>query len=179
MDIQTMLDNAMTARRAAEMKNSPQLTLRELILKLEAVKNKDLPIVFDDGEYKPTSIGSWRGSYEELAISYTQDGKYEGYIGDEIEHESHYGNYYKRIPTDLPENVTAHDFLEMLKTCQGKTFEGYKGGNFTMGKTTPVWVSDYGTSSGFKTTDDIYNQAVIDIKENADNVLIVTEAMNY
>ena len=32
----------------------------------------------------------------------------------------------------------------------GQVFIGYKGGDFVMGALTPMWISDYGTSSGTK-----------------------------
>jgi len=38
MDLQTILNNAVAQERAEEMKTSSQLTLGELILKLDAVK---------------------------------------------------------------------------------------------------------------------------------------------
>ena len=47
IDLQTMLNNAVAAKRAEELKSSPQLLLGEMILKLETVKNKDLPLFID------------------------------------------------------------------------------------------------------------------------------------
>jgi len=68
--LQKMMDDSVKARRSDDMKTSKQLILCELISKLENVKNKELPIVFDDSDHVPTAIGSWRGSYRELAIFY-------------------------------------------------------------------------------------------------------------
>jgi len=174
--LQKMLDDSIKARRSDDMKTSEQLILCELINKLESV-NQELPIVFDDSNFVPTSIGSWRGSYRELAIAYEGGGSFNT---DEIEYEDHeYGHTYKQQDTDLQENPKVKDLLEMLKLCSGKSFTGYKGGNFEMGKTTPVWVANYGTSSGYKESEDIYTQAVIDIQETDKNVVIITKLIEY
>ena len=68
--LQKMLDDSVKAKRSDDMKTSKQLILCELISKLENVKNKELPIIFDDSDHIPTAIGSWRGAYSELAICY-------------------------------------------------------------------------------------------------------------
>lgn len=124
MDMQTYIQNAVKAGRQNTLSKSDQLTLGELILKLEPIvekqkERKDEAEVKYDFEYLfPTSIDSWRGSYDELALNF------------EIE-----GNCMK---------VT--DFLKMLKEALGKEFTGYKGGEFYMNKNTPVWVANYGNS---------------------------------
>ena len=38
----------------------------------------------------------------------------------------------------------ASDLLAECRAAMGKTFEGYKGGDFVMGKATPLWVASYG-----------------------------------
>ena len=175
--LQKMLDDSMKAKRSDDMKTSEQLILCELISKLENVKNKELPIIFDDSNFVPTSIGSWRGSYRELAIAYEGGGSFNT---DEIEHEDfEYGHSYKQQDTDLSQKPKVQDLLDMLKLCLGKSFTGYKGGNFEMGKTTPVWVGNYGTSSGYKFNDDCSNQAIVDIKETDKNVVIITKLIEY
>jgi hypothetical protein len=146
MDMQTYLDNAMVARREERMKTSDQLTLGEMILKIEPLLKKQPEIkerygdeadVYFDFEYlKPTGIGSWRGIYAELALEF-----------------------------DGEKTMTVIEFHKMLKECIGKTFTGYKGGEFTMGKNTPVWVANYGNAG---------NTAVIDIVDNEYNVIIMT-----
>ncbi len=175
--LQKMMDDSMKARRSDDMKTSEQLMLVELISKLENVTNKELPIFFDASIYVPTAIGSWRGSYRELAICYEGD---DSFNTDKIEHEDfEYGHSYKQQSTALPEKPTVKDFLDMLKLCSGKSFTGYKGGNFEMGKNTPIWVSNYGTSNGYKTNKDCWNQAVVDIQENDKTVIIVTKLIEY
>jgi hypothetical protein len=38
--------------------------------------------------------------------------------------------------------------LEELKLTDGMTFEGYKGGSYTMHRGTPLWVANYGLTGG-------------------------------
>lgn len=174
--LQKMMDDSVKARRSDNMKTSKQLILCELISKLESV-NQELPIVFDDSDHVPTAIGSWRGAYGELAICYESD---DSFNTDEIEHEDdEYGHSYKQQETNLPKIPKVKDLLDMLKLISGKSFTGYKGGNFEMGKTTPVWVANYGTSNGYKSNDDCWTQAIVDIQENDINVIIVTELIEY
>ena len=182
MDLQKLLDNAVRASRAKEMLTSEQLTIGELILKLGAVTNKDLTIVFDDGKHKPTGLGSWRGSYCELAIQYEGGG---GTCYEQPEPDCKIGEFgihaydckcggRKKYALTLPDKPTVKDVIEKLQLILGKYVVGYKGGDFTMGKTTPVWVANYGNSNGFIEG----NQAVIDVKELADKAVIETKRLD-
>jgi hypothetical protein len=147
MDLQTYLDNAMIANREERMKTSDQLTLGEIILKIEPILKKqemikekykhEAAVVFDFEYLYPIDIDSWRGIYRELALGFES--------GDN--------------------KMTVVDFYKMIKDCVGKTFTGYKGGDFVMGKNTPVWVANYGNSG---------NTAVIDIIDNEYEVVIIT-----
>jgi len=127
MDLQSILANAVQAQRHEQMKTSPQLTLGELILKLEPICKPKLPVVFDRislrnmKEYHPTGITSWRGSYRELALEYSDEGD----------------------PLSLKE------FLALLRPIIGATLPGYKGGDYLMGKVTPVWVANHGEVKGY------------------------------
>jgi len=158
-NLQEVLDNMIQAKRAEEMKTSPQLTLGELILKLEnaisyedlstTMERKNLPVVFDIEPYRPVNIDSWRGSYCELALKYA-------------------GNESRAF--------TVTELLRLLKSVIGRTLEGYKGGEFLMGKITPVWVANYGETDGFR--EDGYT-AVVDVIEEKDKIIIKTKAMEY
>lgn len=174
LDMQTFIDNALKAKRADDMKTSEQLTLGEMILLCKAIQDTELPVVFDDGKHVPTCIDSWRGSYAELALAYSyEDGSYDS---DEVKEKSEWGTvYYKQIPTKFPQPVKLKDFLAKLEEVVGKTFTGYKGGSFTMGKNTPVWVADYGTSSGFIGD----TQAVVGIEQKDSVVTIITKHIEY
>lgn len=62
-----------------------------------------------------------------------------------------YRGYYSDLafaPTD--KLTTAGELLERCRAAMGQVFTGYKGGDFVMGARTPLWVSDYGRSSGLK-----------------------------
>jgi len=180
MKVQTIFDNALKARRADVMINSPQLTLGELVLKLEFVKDKKLPVYFDNIKYRPTGLDSWRGSYRELALRYEGGGNCYEQPKDDCEKDE-FGNHHwkchcggtKEHSTALPEEPNADDLLRVLKLVQGKYCVGYKGGDFTMGKTTPIWVANYGSSEGFKRDDEKY-QGVVDIVERKDKTIIKT-----
>ncbi len=148
-----MFDNALVAKNAERMKLSEQLMLSELILKLEPISNKALPVVFDDGIYWPVDLHSWRGNYADLALSYSNDN------------------------TEL---LTLSELLLVLNGAIGQTFEGYKGGDYVMGKNTPIWIATYGTSMGFKQgvgMDDY--QGVIDVVEEQTFVRIMTDLVEY
>jgi hypothetical protein len=184
-NLQSSLDNHVKAKRQEEMLNSEQLTVGELILKLESVSG-DKPVVFDGGEEKPTGLGSWRGSYEELAIRYEGSNKAYEKPTDDCQLDQFGYHSYKcdcdreEYKTNLPEEVTANDLLRVLNLIKGKQFRGYKGGDYTMGKTTPVWVANYGYSSGFNDGDSYkYSQAVVDVKEDDGGVSIVTKLKQY
>lgn len=149
IDLQTYLDNALKVGRAEKMKTSDQLTLGEMILKIEPIlKNQDAVIekykheakVCYDFEYLfPKTIDSWRGIYTELALDF--------------------------VSSSEDDEMGITDFYNMLTDCIGKTFTGYKGGEFVMGKSTPVWVANYGNTG---------NTAVVDIIDNEYQVIIMT-----
>jgi hypothetical protein len=151
LDIQTIITNAVSTARTARMNTSTQLTLGELTLKMEAIKNKDLPVVFDDLKHFPVTLSSWRGAYDELAFEYSCDDT----------------------------EKTVHTILSMLKEAMGKTYTGYKGGDFIMGKLTPVWVANWGESCGFRSNEDYDSLAIVDVVEDDTVVIIKTELMSY
>lgn len=70
-----------------------------------------------------SGIGSWRGSYDELSFHYTS-------LSNE-------------------EDVLSCDqIIKLIGSCIGKTFYGYKGGEYTMHIVTSVWIDNYGCYSG-------------------------------
>lgn len=138
MDLQTYIQNAVKASRANTLANSDQLTLGELILKLEPiVKNQkegyEATVRYDFEYLFPTSIDSWRGSYDELALNFETQGV----------------------------EMKVSEFLKMLKECIGKTFTGYKGDEFTMHKGTPIWVANYSHSGKTAVIDVVDNGYVV------------------
>jgi len=93
------------------------IKLGELIKKLEAMP-QDANVYFDFGRLVPHGVDSYRGYYDHLAIGF----------GD-----------------GSPTKVAT--LLKELKAAVGKTFQGYKGGDFRMSEDTPVWVANYGRTS--------------------------------
>jgi len=65
----------------------------------------------------PVDFCSYRGYYSDLSIEYSSDGS---------------------------NRLTCGELLKKAKECVGKTFVGYKGGDFTMTEHSVVWISNYG-----------------------------------
>jgi hypothetical protein len=68
----------------------------------------------------PKSVDSYRGYYEDLAINV------------EPEHYS----------------MRVGEFVDLLESRIGTTMTGYKGGDYTIGPRTRVWISNYYEASG-------------------------------
>lgn len=140
-----------TVRRNEAMKTSDQLTLGELKLLLEAIHDESKPVVFDFAlDVYPQKFASWRGAYEEIAIGYG------------------------------PTPTTVGLLLNNLTIIYGEELTGWKGGEFLMGKTTPVWVANSGDSSVEKS---VYGEwkhvAVVGVDERKEKVFIETKEMEY
>ena len=97
------------------------ISLGGLIQLLES-RPQEQSVCFDFADLRPTGIDSYRGYYDHLAIGYC--------MRDD-------NGYYK----------TVADLLDALRAANGKTFSGYKGGDFVMGLHTPVWVSNWGQNA--------------------------------
>lgn len=101
----------------------------------------DKTIYFDFPLIIPTRLSSWRGVYAELAIGYEVGG-----------------------------STYAKDFLTQLEDADGRTFTGWKGGDYLMSEETPLWVSNEG---------DAYNVLVTDITVDDYQVTIHTADSDY
>jgi hypothetical protein len=57
-----------------------------------------------------------------------------------------YRGYYIDLAFEWNQNVTqpASTLLELCKSCMGEIFDGYKGGEFQMGRNTPLWAASWG-----------------------------------
>lgn len=101
------------------------MTLGELIKALEGYTRNHEVLLKDIQRREiigvPGKLDSWRGVYAHLALGY-------GQRKDE---------YFDPSPT-------VADLLADAKSAVGKTFQGYKGGDFTMDRSTPVWISNVG-----------------------------------
>lgn len=127
MDIQDLIEEAKERLRKQRMANSDQLTLGELISKVERIANnkeEDPLVYYDFGGFSISDIASWRGSYGELALNHTKDS-----------------------------DIRASGFLELLRSAIGQRFYGYKGGTFQMDEDTPIWVSNWGQYCSTAVTD--------------------------
>jgi len=180
MDFQKLLDAKMTQIREERLSESEQLLLRELKLKLQLVKDKSKKIVFDFG-MKPAGASSWRGSYRELGLEYSENGG--GTVEwnyNELEFEI--GDYksYKQDKFELPENPSTQNFIDMLEAITDKVMVGYKGGDFRMHEHVSVYFGNYGDSSvdGYK-GEEYATVAPFDVIENEKEVVIVTEKVDY
>lgn len=118
-------------RRQIEFENSQQISIGRLIKLIEdagtksPTTGKDKGVRFDFCYCFPTSIDSYRGYYDELAIGF----KIAGYEGN------------SEVAT------SADEFLKLLKGAIGNTFTGWKGGDFMMTEDTPIWVDNPGNAS--------------------------------
>lgn len=56
-----------------------------------------------------------------------------------------YRGYYSDLSLEeTPDAITVEPFRREMKETIGETFEGYKGGDFTMTEATPLWHAPYG-----------------------------------
>lgn len=76
-----------------------------------------------------------------------------------------YRGYYSDLAFDFCDKATVGDFLKACKASLGKTFEGYKGGDFIMGEETPLWAADYGNTG----------RAIMDIRPDGAGFVLVTK----
>jgi hypothetical protein len=156
MDLQTYFQRMIAMKRAESFVSSPQLTLGQIIEKLEPIvakqrDKKDEAIVqYDFGTAIPTSFQSWRGAYCELALGYCLTGYDNG--------------SNNRMP------VSVSKLLDMCKNAIGETFEGWKGGYFTMNENTPVWVDNPGNAS---------NTGITEIVDDGWRVILMTAYCEY
>jgi hypothetical protein len=100
------------------------MKLGELIATLKR-KDQDAWIKFDFVHFTPEGIHSYRGDYSELAIGYT----------------------------DNNQEVKVKDVVAMLEGANGKTFIGYKGGEYDMHDNTLVWVAKHNEAGNTAVTD--------------------------
>ena len=106
------------------------MRLGQLIKALELLDPEN-QVQFDFCGFQPGRLTSYRGYYDELALTYCD------------RYESNYESNY--------ESKCLNTVGKLLKECKeavGKTFIGYKGGDYVMDKSTPVCVAAWGPSGG-------------------------------
>lgn len=58
-----------------------------------------------------------------------------------------YRGYYCDLAFERGDGLMlASDAVKLARSALGEVFEGYKGGEYQMGKLTPVWLAEYGCS---------------------------------
>ena len=106
------------------------------------------------------------GKAKPSALVYCADPGREAYLGK----VSSYRGYYSDLAFDpVQEQRTVADVLAECIAARGKTFEGYKGGEFVMEADTPLWISEYSMASG---------QAIIAIEDRGDAVFVITKQID-
>ncbi|KQX43526.1 hypothetical protein ASD97_25985 [Streptomyces sp. Root63] len=63
-------------------------------------------------------------------------------------HPHSYRGFYRDLAFEPARNVRVEDMLADARSALGETFEGWKGGDYTMGRYTECWLSIEGESSG-------------------------------
>lgn len=59
-----------------------------------------------------------------------------------------YRGYYTDLAFETASNISVGDMLTAARSALGATYQGHKGGDFTMNEYTDVWLSERGTASG-------------------------------
>ena len=65
-------------------------------------------------------------------------------ISPAFTHPHSYRGYYEQLAVEPCPSSTVGQMLQELEEAVGKTYEGYKGGDFTMDENTRVWLAYYG-----------------------------------
>ncbi len=112
---------------------------QELIKLCELERSPEAEVQFDFCYTVPTTVNSYRGFYNHLAIGWESA-------------RSHW--------------PLASDLANELRSAIGKTFEGYKGGDYYMDEQTPLWVANWG---------DTGSTAIDRIEVNGSSVIIHTK----
>ncbi len=119
------------------------LTLGQLKDELQKY-SAEHPVRFDSLPLsQPTTFDSWRGSYDHLAL----------------------GHEAIRYTTN---NVTVGALLDAIKSTNGKTYEGWKGGTYRMNYSTPVWIENRGCYTGVKIVGMRFNGTYVLIRVESD-----------
>lgn len=62
-----------------------------------------------------------------------------------LENPHSYRGYYIDLSFEnAGKQMPASEVLAIARGCMGEVFEGYKGGDFQMGRLTPIWLAAYG-----------------------------------
>lgn len=125
---------------AKQERSNYHITLGELISALEGASDKNLPVLISHDPSKSVTMPhSYRGYYSDLSIE----------------------------PSN--EITTVEGLLDELSEVHNKELTGWKGGEYLMSDSVPIWISEEGTNSG---------NAVIDVMHNEKNVTLITKLID-
>lgn len=129
-------------------------TLSDLQTALEFLP-QNLPVFIDNRP--PTALSSYRGYYDHLAIE--RDGS-----------SSEATELREPNEVAIKSAPTVGDLVEALDLADGATLVGYKGGDYSMGPWTDLWVSEYGRAESLR---------VIAVEALPDRVDLLTEEVDW
>ncbi len=120
----SLISQAVDAEIDEMCRKAGQISLGELEKTLELF-DKSTPVRFDfDLALFPQRLSSYRGYCRFIAIE------------------------AGAMETEGGEQCNVGNLLSKVQAAIGMTFVGYKGGEFTMTRLTPVWASNYSVASG-------------------------------
>lgn len=61
-----------------------------------------------------------------------------------------YRGHYDELAFAPKQNAVVSEMLAHAESAVGKTFTGYKGGEYEMGAGSECWIAEYGTNAGDK-----------------------------
>ena len=144
--IYTTIQQLKNISKNESLENGAYSGLDLLTLFEELNKDYTVKIIINDKVYNSSFIAeSWRGSYNLPAIDYVEDNEYQ---------------------------ITIEKAIENLNTLEGKDVEGWKGGEFILSLSDPVFVANQGDSN--------YSTAIIGYnvdKENKTLYLLTAQDM--
>lgn len=139
MDMQELFAKVAEGAKAESLADKPIITLGELIAKLEQHDaTATVAVEFGGSLCGFGELASYRGYYSDLAIE----------------------------PYGTEPGCSVDAALTDLREAVGRTYTGYKGGDYTMHRRTLVWVDHYGSCSGIGVTG----------VEVRDGVVVITSA---
>ena len=126
----------------------PQMTLGEFIRALQR-QPQDEVVKYDFVHFGPTTLASYRGYYEQLALGYEECGR-----------------VHRR--DERYEYPTVAALIAHCEDALGKTFHGWKGGEYVMHEGTPLWVANSGETGGTAIVNVEFHTYVTIITEQVD-----------
>ena len=79
-----------------------------------------------------------------------------------------YRGYYSDLSFEHGGEINAKELLAMCRDALGRSFEGYKGGDFVMKEDTPLWAAPYGCCG----------PAIIAVTVTPEKVLLTTKEID-